>query len=296
MEPYIPQDAIVMLHGKWGTFKTPITLNIGKSIAQGLDELWGCKLNKTKVLYIEADTPEMVIVPRMQTLNVDVEGLDFFFAYPGFNLLDPYGPRTDPEERKCYEDLRKLHQANKYGLIVVDCLRVLHQLDDKESTTPPQVYKAFKRLFPGATVLVIHHDKKTQMDDTPGSESFSGSAAWVNQATTTLKVTYLDRGQCHVQVEMTKSQASDTMAAPLKLEVTEGILCKSLVSSKLDDIADYLENKIDAQSFHSIGELDKHVGQMFGVHPKTIQRRRKELELTRDGFLDKMRDLFYFYK
>jgi RecA-family ATPase len=157
MEPYIPKDAIVFLHGKWGTYKTPLTLNIAKASALGQNEIFGCKLAPAKVLYVQADTPKQVIIPRMKLLNVAIDNFDFNFCYPGFNLLDPY---KDENDAYYYDILKKVHTENQYDLVFIDSLRAIHSEDDKEATTVHKVYRALRRLFPGASLVIIHHDKK----------------------------------------------------------------------------------------------------------------------------------------
>ena len=66
-------------------------------------------------------------------------------------------------------------------VVFIDSLRKAHPLDDKASGTPSLVYTAYRSTFPGATLVFIHHERKTAKDDDrPGNESYSGSRAWSN--------------------------------------------------------------------------------------------------------------------
>jgi archaellum biogenesis ATPase FlaH len=272
LEPYIPHDSIIFLHGKWGTYKTPVTLALAKAIAQGQPEIFGCKVEKAKVLYIQADTPKRVIIPRMQVLDVNVDNLDFIFCYPGFDILEW---EKDDNDRFIHDILSKVHRDNKYDVVMIDSLRAIHTKDDKEATTVHSVYRALRRMFPGASILIIHHDKKSSPEGLPGDESFSGSQAWVNHATVGLKISHLDKTQGHVQLEHTKSQASE-LVEPLKIEIKQGILAKCLTSANIDELEGYFSEHNNLEQANSLAELDKQVGAYFGVGERTARRRRME--------------------
>ncbi len=284
MEPYIPKEAIVFLHGKWGTFKTPLTLNIAKALAEGQSELFGCKLSPAKVLYVQADTPKRVIVPRMKRLGAGLGKLDINFCYPGFNILKPH---EDENDSYYYDILAKVHRENAYDMVFIDSLRAIHSEDDKEATTVHKVYRALAKLFTGATVLIIHHDKKASPDGLPGNESFSGSQAWVNHATVGLKVSVKDAKLCHVELQHTKSQASE-MVEPLLIQMKEGIFAKCLTDAALDEVEDFITqmevcDKKTGELF-TLAQIDEQVAEYFSVSIRTARRRRADLEESRPSF------------
>lgn len=283
VDPYIPKagkdGAIVLLHGKWGTFKTPITLNLAKAMATGQEEIFGLKVMKARVLYVSADTSKEVIIPRMQKLGVAVDDLDFMFCYPGLNILDGDAQR-DEVGLQYWTFLKRVHRENSYNVVFVDSLRAVHDRDDKESTTVHAVYRALHKLFYGATVFIIHHDKKAGPPNMlPGDETFSGSQAWVNHATVGLKLSFLDQKQAHVQLEHTKSQASE-LVEPLKLKIRDGISAEALAEAKIHELEGFLERDFDLAGARTLADVDAGIAEHFGVSVRTARRRRTDLMLA----------------
>jgi hypothetical protein len=279
MEPYIPKGkgTIVLCHGKFGTYKTPITTNIAKAIAKGDPEIFNCKLKPGKVLYVQADSPKQIIVPRLKLLDVAIENLDFNFCNPGPNIVDPY---KDELDAFYYAILQKMHRQEGYDVVFIDALRGIHRLDDKEATSVHTVYGALLKLFYGATIVIIHHDKKANPDGVPGDESFSGSQAWLNHATVGLKFSHQDRGSGHIKIEHTKSQASE-LAPPLTISLKDGIFAKSLQEAELLEVKGFIGQLIDVATedkMPTAKQIDEQVSEHFGVSIRTARRRRKELE------------------
>ena len=283
MEPYIPHDSIVFAHGKFGTYKTPVLLNIAKGIAVGEPEIFGAVIQPGKCLFIQADTPKRVIVPRMQALDVAVDKLHFNFCFPGFDILNPAASELD---LWYYQILAKQHKQEKYDIIFIDSLRAIHNLDDKESTSPHLVYRALRKLFPGATVVLLHHDTKFNPDKAH-DETFSGSQAWLNHATVGIKFEHKDRGKEEITLHHTKSQASE-LVGPLAIGIREGIFARSLAQAKVDEVGGYIGQLLASGQPMNRKDIDKQVAEYFGVSERTARRRRIELAVANPeqfGFL-----------
>lgn len=277
MESLIPKGGITILYGKFGTYKTPITINMGIAMAQG-KELWGLSTTKAKVLYIEADTPDNVLRPRIQSTNFAIEGFDFYWAYPGFNAVIPTGSAYD---LAIHTELVQAHTKESYDVIMVDSLRCIHNLDDTKSDAPPKIYQSVAKMFPGASLVFIHHDKKTPVfknatEDEKAEidiESFSGSQALVNHATVGIKIRHANKEKKLVQLVHAKSQASE-LISPLLLKVRDAIhvgLPDELNSDSYRKALTMVPRGL------SLGEQDKKVAEFLGVSERTARRYRESL-------------------
>jgi hypothetical protein len=280
LEHLIPKEGVVLLFGKYGSYKTPLTVNMAVAIASE-PMLWGFEVTNTNVLYIEGDTPRSGIVPRIQKLPTLPANLDFAFVYPGIDVINPQTP--DINAQMC-SVLAAAHRQKKYGVVFVDSLRTSHQLPDKDSETPPRVYRAFARMFPGSTVFLIHHDRKTrpverhmsgtQAEEEMMTESFSGSQAWINHATTGIKIQkHSAKEKQFITLIQTKNQTG-VECSPIELKVTDGIHIEP-VSALTDDM---LTQALDMISWNSYVELDTSLAGFFGVSERWVREFRKKYE------------------
>ena len=273
IEPYIPEQGIVLCFGKYGTYKTPLTLSMARCISEGQDFL-GLKVRAGRVLYIEADTPRDVILERAQLTLAGIQSinLDISFDYPGFNILKP----SDDEEIARIHALQEAHRIKCYNVVFIDSLRCLHSLSDKDSEVVVQVYRKLANMFPSATVVLVHHDRKTKSDDTVEmmDESFSGSQAWVNHATVGLKVAHHNKQKNEITLRHTKSQASE-LQAPLLIKVNDGATMATSRPGNLIEVQEVLTSLPPALG---PGDQDRAVAEVLGISHRTARRRRKELE------------------
>ena len=276
LDPLIPVGGITILYGKFGTYKTPITLNMGISMAQG-KEFCGLQTTKAKVLYIEADTPPQVLKPRIQSTQAAVDGFDFYWSPTGFNVIQPSSSLMDTE---IYGELCRVHQKEAYDVVFIDSLRCIHNLDDTKSDVPPRIYQSVARMFPGASLVFIHHDKKTpilkqgsEQDQAEiDIESFSGSQALVNHATVGIKVKHANKAMNLVQLVHVKSQASE-LISPLMLKIRDAIHVG--IPEHLNAEA-YQNALTQVPRGLTLGEQDKKVAAFLGVSVRTARRYREE--------------------
>ncbi len=239
----------------------------------GEPEALGCPIKKAKVLFIQADTPKEVILERLQLLNVAVDGLHFSFCYPGLDIVNP---NNDEQDRYFYDLLRKQHREQGYEIVFIDSLRMIHNLDDKESQSPSVVYRALKRLFPGASIVLIHHDTKFNKDKA-ANETFSGSQAWMNHATVGIKFTLKDKSLEEITIEHTKSQASKE-EPPLHLKAKDGVFVSCLNQAKASEIRDFLITFKGELEDLPLRDLDARIADHFGISERTVRRRRIDIE------------------
>ena len=214
IEPYIPAQGIVLLHGKFSLGKSPLIWRVAQCVSEGCD-FFGHPLQQTgPVLYIEIDEPLRLTVERLKLLNPRPSQVMVVGINP-FSILNQL-----PDDHARLTDLNAtLHPI----LVIVNTLRKSHHLDDKDSATPSLVYGAFRRYFPDACLLFVHHDRKSFTDPAgdrlpADDEDFSGSQAWMNDAQIGLHLSTSHRRTGLVTLEMTKSQLS-ALADPLKLKL-----------------------------------------------------------------------------
>lgn len=285
VEGIVPKHGIVLMHGKYGSYKTPLAINLGFSVATGQDCL-GLQVEQAPVLFIEGDTPMPGIWPRLQRMNPDTDDLDFAFIYPGFNVVQP---KVGEHNKMVCEALAERHAAKNYGLVVVDSLRTSHNLPDKDSEVPSIVYGSFARMFPGATIMIIHHDRKTKPPDGKmgrvqsnmeiDNESFSGSQAWIDRATTSIKIKkgYGSEKEW-VTMSQTKSQVGKEID-PLQLHVVDGCII-SLASAMTDDDITAALEQLNYDQFKNRAALDKALAGWFQVPERWARTRRSHYEST----------------
>ena len=278
LESLIPEEGITLLHGKYGSYKTPLTLHMAKAMATG-KELWGLASAHARVLYVEGDTPKNALLPRLQALNVSVPNIDFAFVYPGIDVVNPHTPEWN-KDRVQY--LASAHAKQPYHVVVIDSLRASHQLPDKDSETPPKFYSALATLFPGASFLLVHHDRKTRapekyarvIEEQLEDESFSGSQAWMNHATTGIHVKKHGRANKEwVTLHQHKSQAGKEME-DLDLKIEDGIHITQAVAMS----AQQLHQAMQILKWRNLTELDKALAQHFGVSVQWAKKHRIQYE------------------
>lgn len=285
----IPKVGTVMIHGKFGTYKTPLTATLAKALASG-SELWDHQAERVKVLYIEADTPKPGIWPRLHKLKPGVDGLDFFFCYPGFDIINP---NADPYNKALLKELANVYADHEYGVVFVDSLRTVHNLPEKENESPSRVYRAAAHLFPGATVVFVHHDRKSSPDWRSNSlasedpdlerETFSGAQAWMNLATTAAKVQRESTADTeYVRLIQSKSQVGEIMP-PINLRVEDGIHLTLLANITLFTINDALRRLTNGtmdtrKTFKSDRQMDLALAKEFGCSKGWMSKRRRRLQ------------------
>lgn len=198
VEDLIPAGGTVLVWGKESIGKTPICWYLARDIALG-ESFFGYKTKTGRVLFIELDMPPRYTQKRLRHLP--------FPAGVRFELDDrPVVDLSDEGMAARFADAA----AWKPDVVFVDSLRKAHPLDDKASETPSVVYNAYRRLFEGATLVFIHHERKTAKDDDrPGNESYSGSRAWSNDCEVGLWLEELKQAKFPLKLEIARNKIGE---------------------------------------------------------------------------------------
>jgi len=178
IKPYFPREGIVLLYGKKGVGKSPLTWLLAESVATGTPWLGYAVQDPGQVLYLEVDTPSIVAIPRMRQV---ITSHDVKVYFPPGSVADEAGWRRLQTETK--------HLNPK--LVVVNTLRKVHAAKDTDSDIPSRVYTRFRIQWPHALSVFVHHEKKTPANpehEFSRGEEFSGSLAWANDAQVVLRL------------------------------------------------------------------------------------------------------------
>lgn len=174
INPFIPRNGIVFLWGETSTGKSPLGWHMASAVGRG-DNFFGLPAFPGRVLYIEVDTPERLVHARLKRMP-PAPNVDFLFL-PPLSI-----PAVSPEDQALLDRAAR----NGYDLVIVNTLRKVHNLDDKDSATPKVVYSYFQHLFPDTALLFVHHTKKPQAEASQHGvrlkDNFSGAMNWLNDA------------------------------------------------------------------------------------------------------------------
>lgn len=218
IEPYFPREGIVLLYGKKGVGKSPLTWALAEACATGSE--WLVPHLPVKevgpVLYIEADTPRLVVSQRMGQV---LSSPDVHIYFPPGSIADADGWRRLQHET----------EAVTPSLVIINTLRKVHAQKDTDSNIPNLVYTRFRTQWPHACLVFVHHEKKTPANpdhEFTEGEEFSGSLAWANDAQVVLR---LQRRVGHPKstgyeclLKMEGNQLAPK-SAPLQLFLSDGV-------------------------------------------------------------------------
>lgn len=256
-----------MIYGRSGIGKTAVCWQMAQAIQTG-EPLWGLPTQQSNVLFIELDMPENLAHKRWAeaepqftpafSLAFDEYSLDyrqFLTAYP------------DDRHRQIMDQLNGYHQDKQFGVVFVDALREVVPGDLSTSGIARRVYDAFKVIFPGASIVFIHHERKgaaANMGPTDPLHAAAGSMEFINVAQVAMQFhrkgreTWLDHG---------KTQASAEMD-PLPISLADDGVH---VVHRLNERLQLAEQIIRDNPAAGMRELDKLIGQRLGMSDRSAR-------------------------
>lgn len=277
LDPYIPNSSIILLYGRSGIGKTAVCWEMAHAIQDGLP-VWGMPTHKTNVLFLEFDTPR----PLVQQRWVDAEppfDINFtcIFEEISIDYRQLLSPVPDDQHTKIIQVLGELHRRKQFGVVFVDALREVVVGDLSNSGIARRVYDAFKMLFPGASIVFIHHERKSAADpkSTPDPlQAAAGSMEFINVAQVALnfrrrgRETWLDHG---------KTQASaEFEPLPISLR-SDGVHVYHRNNERLEVARELIDKNPDTPK----RELDKMIGEKLGMTDRSARVIRLGIEQQR---------------
>lgn len=191
IEPFLPHGGICVLHGPPGVGKSQLALTMARAIARG--EAFLAPEHPTtrgNVLYIQVNTPIQEQQARLRVTDIDADDpIAFLSLEHGMLDSEHLVPARDPG----------LVEAKRFApdVVIVDTLRDVHTMEEIDSATVTKVYGAWRDLFPEATLVFVHHDRKLPPPQKGANgiperywlESARGSSTWLGNADSGLHLT-----------------------------------------------------------------------------------------------------------
>lgn len=275
--PFLPWGGIGLLHGPPGVGKSQLALTLGLAVANGTAFLVPeYTTTQAKVLYVQAD-----VQPRIQQERARrAGGVPLAFLTAEMQHLDACAIGTGAPG---------VREARLWApeLVIVDTLRATHRLDEDDPATPVKVYGSWQRLFPGSTLLIVHHDRKFQLSKNGAApsrfhhESARGSGAWAGSADVGLHLTDI-KGRLLLSFSKVRvCGAQDPLAvrinpATLLMETTELTIRQRLVAylaanpgASRDDATSFLTGLQTATGKPMVSKSRMHelIADLFGALP-----------------------------
>jgi hypothetical protein len=187
--PFLPHGGICVLHGPPGVGKSQLALTLARDVSRG--QVFLSPEHPTtqgKVLYIQVNTPIQEQQARLRVTDIELEPIAFLSLEHGMLDSEHLVPARDPG----------LTEAKRFApdVVIVDTLRDVHTLEEMDSATVTRVYGAWRDLFPDATLIFVHHDRKLPLPVKGGViperywlEAARGSSTWLGNADSGLHLT-----------------------------------------------------------------------------------------------------------
>jgi hypothetical protein len=153
VEGGIPKQGLVYITGAPSGGKSWVALDLLRAAARG--DLWIGKypVVQTKCLYIDEEMGVGKALPRLRKLGIGREDS------PWFRYTNKAGLRIDSPAD--LEKTRALIEAEGIGMVFVDTLTRVHGFDENDNSQMRKVFEKFQILIKaGATIIVLHHDRK----------------------------------------------------------------------------------------------------------------------------------------
>jgi hypothetical protein len=192
---HLAPGRITLLNGYADVGKTVIAMTVALSVVSG-KPVWDVfKPNKTgKVLHLNGEIGSYIARERYQRLargmGIDAEAL----AASGLLTLSNY-PRARLDDKDFEEKL--LHVVQGHQLVIVDSLRAFSgALDEKAKEIGVALFSLARvSQATGATILVLHHNRKPSKDDVGGAKmAISGSSSILGGAECAFVMTSTEKG------------------------------------------------------------------------------------------------------
>lgn len=174
----IPMNALTIIFGLPGSYKTRLMLHTAISVASGEPLFGQIKTTQTPVYIIDEENGD-VLMPKMLNELGAKSGLPIFLSMRNnFTLND--------------ETIEKiLVDCHLKGIKVVmfDSLVDMHYANENDAVEMGKVMKHFQRLLiNGLTVIVLHHARKQSKDSVGGGNEMRGSINIYAQADSILNL------------------------------------------------------------------------------------------------------------
>ena len=234
--------------------------------------IWGLPTQETNVLYIELDTPDNLVAQRFSQADPPFH-FDFTLITPDENEPRSWdyrqflSPAPQDSHAKIMYTLIDMHKKNQYGVVFVDALREIVPGDLSASGLAARVYDAFRHMFPKASLVFVHHERKSGQQVfgmADPLQSAAGSMEFINVAQVALR---FHRKGRDTWLEHGKSQAS-AVFEPLPISLREDGV--HVVHREQERFA-VAQAVINDNPGLGMRELDKKIGEALNMSERTAR-------------------------
>lgn len=219
INPLLPAAGIALLHGKGGHGKTQLAFTMMNEVTRGGVLLRKYPARQGRVLYFQFDMPEQLFQERL------IKASEAFDETTSIGV-SPYHKPINILEEGPKQQIADHIAAFEPDLIIFDTLRKIHPYDENDNAVPSLVYGAITEIAGGASVVVIHHDRKAstnQQQTDKGSEedareSFRGARAWVDDCDLGIRLRMRRGGKVLMDFSKLRCAPQETMTLAMNQE------------------------------------------------------------------------------
>jgi len=179
IDKLVPEKCITAITGESGKGKSLVSLIMAYHIATG-EKLFGqFEVKKGKVLIVDLEMDEDIIISRYHSFFDTA--LDIDFIYDQFWKID--------NNKQC-KQLKEIIKKQNYQVVILDTLTNIHNANENSSDEMKIVNEAMMQLIreTGVTVIFVHHHRKSYKGERVGSSSSRGSTEIINKTSSHLIV------------------------------------------------------------------------------------------------------------
>lgn len=253
----IPSEGFVFFVGAEATGKSFYTLTIADSIATGKPWLGQFLVKKsTKILFIDKENTRRRTKNRLRGLGITKESGDKMFRikFPQYFQLEANEQEAKEPGNDGFSGIAhmasELVKEEKIGLIIVDSFADVMIGNENAAGDVQKFFDGFRQLFPGATVLVLHHENKpSQGVVRTASQKMRGSSNIAAQIVCGFRVQAIPKTTNEFFLEQMKAGDAEKMK-PFKVKLVAvpdpedySITDKKTLVSKIEYGGEYMDEE-----------------------------------------------------
>ncbi len=166
IDKLVPEEAITILAGMSGSFKTWLVMDMAISIATGKEFLNIYNTKQTGVLIIDEESGERLYSERFKNLTDLSEIPIYLLSMSGFVVND-----------KSVKEMVEICKEKGIGLVIIDSMTRVNRGDENSSKDIALFFSKLQAFTQESiSVLIIHHNRKPGLGGYDASSDMRGSS------------------------------------------------------------------------------------------------------------------------